>query len=74
MRTTIELPDDLLAQAKVRAAVTGVSLRQFFIEAVERKLAPEGRKTRRTPPVIGGPGAPRIGILTPEQIDEAMFG
>lgn len=74
MRTTIELPDDLLAQAKVRAAVSGVSLRQFFIEAVEQKLAPQKTKTRRVPPAVGGPKGPRLGILTPEQINEAMFG
>jgi hypothetical protein len=29
---------------------------------------------RRAPPVIGSPGGRRIGVLTPEQIDEAMFG
>lgn len=74
MRTTIELPDNLLAQAKVRAAVSGVSLRQFFIQAIEQSLAPESRKTRRTPPAVGGPRCARIRVLTPEQIDEAMFG
>ena len=74
MRTTIELPDELLVKAKSRAALAGVSLREFFIEAVEQKLAPVTKKIRRDPPVIGGPNAPRIGILTPEQIDDAMFG
>ncbi len=74
MRTTIELPDDLLAQAKIRAAVSGVSLKQFFIEAIEQRLAPEVKKTRRTPPAVGGPKCAPIGILTPEQTDEAMFG
>jgi hypothetical protein len=74
MRTTIELPDHLLKQAKSKAAVAGVSLRQFFVEAIELKLAPESRKTRRTPPAIGGPNAPHLGVLTAEQIDEAMFG
>jgi len=74
MRTTIELPDDLFAKAKSRAALKGVSLKQFFIQAIEQKLAPENAKVRRTPPVIGSPGGRRIGVLTPEQIDEAMFG
>jgi hypothetical protein len=74
MRTTIELPDELLQQAKLRAIALGISLRQFFIEAVETRLAPPQVKTRRRPPVIGGPDGPRIGILTPEQMDEAMFG
>jgi len=74
MRTTIELPDELLRRAKSRASLAGITLREFFIEAVEQKLTPEKKKTRRPPPVIGSAGAPRIGILTPEQIDEAMFG
>ena len=74
MRTTIELPDELLTQAKSRAALAGLSLKQFFIEAIEQRLAPQAPKTRRPPPVIGSATARRIRTLTPEQIDEAMFG
>ena len=74
MRTTIELPDELLAQAKVRAALGGISLKQFFIQAIEQRLAPEKTKVRRPPPAIGSPGARPIGVLTREQVDEAMFG
>lgn len=74
MRTTIELPDALLAQAKVRAAQRGVSLRNFFIEAVGKAVAPEKPKVRRPPPTVPGPRNPRLGLLTREQIDEAMFG
>lgn len=73
MRTTIELPDELLIKAKRKAAESGVSLRQFFIEAVEQKLTPT-KKTRRPPPTIGSADSSRIGVLTAEQIDEAMFG
>lgn len=74
LRLTIELPDDLLARAKSDAALSGVSLKEFFIEAVERRLAPQQAKTRRPPPAIGGLKARRIGGLTPEQIDAAFFG
>jgi hypothetical protein len=74
MRTTIELPDQLLMEAKSRAALSGISLREFFIAAIEQKLAPEKKKVRRAPPVIGNAKARPIGVLTPEQIDEAMFG
>ena len=74
MRTTVELPDQLLALAKSRAALAGTSLKEFFIEAVEEKLSSGKKKTRRPPPVIGGKGARRIGLLTPEQRDEAMLG
>lgn len=74
MRTTIELPDDLLRQAKTRAAASAVSLRQFFIEAVQQKLAGDKRKVRRDPPAIGSMDDPPMQPLTREQIDEAMFG
>ena len=74
MRTTIEMPDELLAQAKIRAAVEGISLKAFFLQAIEQRLAPGKTKVRRPPPVIGNPDAKPIGVLTPEQIDEAMFG
>lgn len=78
MRTTVELPDELLHQAKVKAALDGVSLRQFFIQAVSRNLTPPKAKIRRLPPMIGGhigeESVPRTAALTREQIDEAMFG
>jgi Arc/MetJ family transcription regulator len=74
MRTTIELPDDLLAQAKSSAALSGITLRQFFMEAVRSRLAPERRKVRKAPPAIGDSHAPGMKVLTREQIDEAMFG
>lgn len=74
MRTTIELPDELLTQAKINATISGVSLRQFFIEAVQQRLAPEKRKVRKVPPSIGNADAFPMSTVTREQIDEAMFG
>jgi hypothetical protein len=74
MRTTVELPDELLTLAKRRSALAGISLREFFIQAVEQQLAPNKTKVRRPPPCIGSPDGAPIGILTPEQTDEAMFG
>jgi hypothetical protein len=73
MRTTIELPDELLARAKSEAALRKISLKEFFIEAIERRLAPENTKVRRHPPAIGHPKASPIGVLTSEQLDEAVF-
>lgn len=73
MRTTIELPDDLLTQAKKMASLNGVSLRIFFIEAVREKLAPEKRKVRKAPPSIGDALGERMTSPTREQIDDAMF-
>jgi hypothetical protein len=75
MRTTVELPDELLTRAKIRAVSSGISLRQFFVEAVEQKLTtPARKKVRRDPPVIGSADGLPIPDLTREQIDEAMFG
>ncbi len=74
MRTTIELPDELLKQVKSQAALSGLSIKEFFTQAVEEKLAAPKKKVRRPPPVIDGPSDRKIGILTAEQIDEAMFG
>jgi len=73
MRTTIELPDELLTRAKTSAVQRGISLKQFFVEAVEQKLA-EPKKVRREPPIVGDGTGPRIGILTPEQVADAAFG
>ena len=74
MRTTIELPDELLLMAKTRAAQRGISLRNFFIEAVGKSLAPEKPKVRRPPPSVGTGRGPKIRAATREEIDEAMFG
>ena len=38
MKTTIELPDPALQQARALAAAQGRTLKQFFTEALEEKL------------------------------------
>ena len=70
----MELPDDLLSRAKSHAALAGVSLKELFIDAIEQRLAPRNQKTRRPPPAIGNSKNRRIRVLSPEQIDRAMFG
>jgi hypothetical protein len=74
MRTTIEMPDELLHRAKSTAALRGISLRQFFLVAVQHELTQEKRKVRKPAPTIGEAGDPVIKALTREQIDEAIFG
>jgi hypothetical protein len=37
-KTTVELPDPLLRQAKVASAKDGISLKQFFTDAVTERL------------------------------------
>lgn len=38
MKTTLEMPDNVLRKAKAKAAERGIPLRQFVTEAVEEKL------------------------------------
>ncbi len=38
MRTTINLPDELLKQAKIKAVQEGISLKELFIRSLEREL------------------------------------
>ncbi len=39
MRTTIELPDEILKKAKIKAVEEGISLKQLFTRALERELS-----------------------------------
>ena len=45
MKTTIELADPTFRQAKVLAASRGMTLKQFFTEALEEKLRRCARET-----------------------------
>ena len=53
MRTTVELEAELLDQARAASFSNGITLRQFFIDAVQSHLSPQRRKFRRPPPVFG---------------------
>jgi len=44
MKTTLEIPDALLRQVKARAALSGTSMRDFFVQAMEDRLATEQKK------------------------------
>ena len=41
MKTTIEIPDGLFREAKATAAREGISLKDFFTDAVAKKLGKE---------------------------------
>jgi len=41
MRTTIDLPDQLFKKAKIEAIERGVSLKELFIQALEKELSSE---------------------------------
>ena len=41
MKTTLEVPDGLYRQIKARAALKGQTIRAFFLDAIQAKLAAE---------------------------------
>ncbi len=59
MKTTLDIPDSIFRQAKARAALRGISLRQFVTEAIEQKVASAGlaRPGSPEPPWMRGFGA-----------------
>lgn len=61
MKTTLDIPDPLFRQAKSRAALRGISLRQFFTEALEEKItaSPSAQPGSAEPPWMRGFGALR---------------
>jgi hypothetical protein len=85
MRTTIELPDDLLQQAAAVSHADGITLQQFLTQALLQRLGPPKQdrtergqmllnKVRPLPPMIGDPALPPMSSPTREEIDLAMFG
>ena len=49
MKTTLEIPDELFRRTKAEAALTGQSMKQLVIDALDEKL----RKKKRTSDVVG---------------------
>jgi hypothetical protein len=74
MRTTIELPSDLMQAAKVRAAQRGESLKDLFTRAIAHEVGSTGRGRqagRVAFPLIGRDSEPRVEI-TNEDIAVAL--
>jgi len=73
MKTTIEIPEKLFRQAKSRAALEGLSLREFFLRGLRLALqSPSGspNRTRTAFPLIqASRSSPR---LTDEQVYSAQ--
>lgn len=77
MRTTVDVPDAVMVRVKVHAAAVGASMRNYFVEALEEKLArtSHSRTRERKPfPVVGRTDGPPIAPLTREQIEEEVLG
>ncbi|MCB1129783.1 MAG: hypothetical protein KDN05_01555 [Verrucomicrobiae bacterium] len=59
MKTTLELPDETFRQAKARAALRGIPMKQFVTEALEEKLRSDSSQgaPAPSPPWMRGFGA-----------------
>lgn len=51
MRTTLELPDDLLRRAKIAAAERGCTLKVLFARALEREISQPAPSHGARPPL-----------------------
>lgn len=71
MRTTLDLPDDILRRAKIEAIERGSTLRQFVIDALQREMASSERPRKRLmrPPVKLADDAP-LCRLSPEDVEQ----
>ncbi len=47
MKTTLDIPELLLRQVKARAAMKGVSMRDFFVSAIEDRLDADRKRPRK---------------------------
>lgn len=78
MRTTIDLPDDLLAKAKKLAAESKRSLRAVIEDALREALAWRHSPSRFTPITLttfGGPGLqPGVDLDDTSALQELLFG
>jgi hypothetical protein len=69
MRTTLDLPDDILRRAKIEAVERGSTLRQLVIDALQREVASTQRARKRLarPPIKLAADAP-LRRLTPQAV------
>lgn len=70
MRTTLDLPDDILRRAKIAAVERGSSLRQLVTDALRHEIEGSATKVRRrltAPPVKLSADAP-LRKLSPDAV------
>jgi hypothetical protein len=72
VRTTIDIPDDLHAALRRRAAVERTSIRSLITGAIESRFQP--RPSRRvTAPLVGKKGKPAAGSPDRENPYDVLF-
>ena len=69
MRTTLDLPDDILRRAKIEAVERRSTLRQLVIDALQREMAGTERPRKRLtkPPIKLAADAP-LRRMSPEAV------
>jgi hypothetical protein len=74
MKTTLEVPDKLYRQVKVRAALQGQTIKSFFIDAIRTKLAAESGAKRSAKKAKNGETGWRavFGAADPEEVAQAQ--
>jgi hypothetical protein len=75
MKTTIDLDDELLRQAKQRAAAAGLPLRAYIENALRAQLLPRarGRKAfRLVLPVVAGKAPPAVDVADRNALYDLM--
>jgi hypothetical protein len=73
MRTTVEIPDDLFHQIKLRVTEERVTLREFLVRAAERELVRRGNGEARRKisfPLVPSRHPGSLRSLTNAEIDE----
>jgi hypothetical protein len=69
MRTTLDLPDDILRRAKIEAVERGSTLRQLVIDALQREMAgTHAPKKRLTRPLVKLAADAPLRKLSPEAV------
>lgn len=73
MRTTLDLPDEIVRRAKIEAVERGSTLRQLVIDALQREMAGADRPRKRLtrPPIKLAADAPlrHLSVEAVKQID-----
>jgi len=72
VRTTIDIPDDLHAELRRRAAAEHTSIRSLVTSAIETKFRPQ-RSRQVTGPLVGKRGRPAAGSPDRENPYDVLF-
>jgi hypothetical protein len=72
VRTTIDIPDDLHAELRRRAAAEHTSIRSLVTSAIETRFRPRPSRTVKGP-LVGKKGKPRAGSPDRENPYDVLF-